>query len=65
VKHKPDLTLVIQHVALGLCAINIYAVFYYGLRWYELICRIMDEVPEMYVPQPLNIVFKYLLNKLW
>lgn len=58
VKHKPDLTRVIQHAALGLCAVNIYAVFYYGLRWYEQICRIMGEVMETYVPQPLDMVFK-------
>ncbi len=58
VKRKPDLTRVIQHVALGLCAINVYAIFYYGLRWYEQICRIMGEVTETYVPQPLDMVFK-------
>lgn len=58
VRHKIDLTRVIQHVALGLCAVNIYAVFYYGLRWYEQICRIMGEVTETYVPQPLDMVFK-------
>ena len=58
VKHKLDLKKVIQHVALGLCAINIYAVFYYGMRWYELIGRIMGEVAETYVPQPLDIVFR-------
>jgi len=58
VKHKPDLTRVIQRAALGLCAINIYAVFYYGLRWYEQICRIMGEVTETSVPQPLDLVFK-------
>jgi len=58
VKRKPDLTKVIQYVALGLCAINIYAIFYYGLRWYEQICRIMGEVTETYVPQPLDMVFK-------
>ncbi len=54
VRHKPDLTRVIQHVALGLCAVNIYAVFYYGLRWYEQICRIMGVVT---VPQSLDMVF--------
>ena len=58
VKHRVDLTRVIQHVALGLCAINIYAVFYYGMRWYELIGIIMGEVTETYVPQPLDIVFR-------
>jgi len=58
VKHKPDLTRVIQHVAFGLCAINIYAVFYYGLRWYGLLCTIMGEVEETYVSQPLELVFR-------
>ncbi|MBA7520167.1 hypothetical protein ES705_12260 [subsurface metagenome] len=58
VKHKPDLTKVIQRVALGLCAINVYAVFYYGMRWYELIGRVMGAVTETYVPQPLDIVFR-------
>jgi hypothetical protein len=58
VKRKPELTKVIQHAALGLCAINIYAVFYYGLRWYGLIERIMGEVEETYMPQPLDIVFR-------
>ncbi|MCD6456411.1 MAG: hypothetical protein J7K81_06450 [Methanophagales archaeon] len=58
VRHKLDLTRVIQHAALGLCTVNIYAVFYYGLRWYELICRIMGEVTETYVPQPQDLVFK-------
>jgi hypothetical protein len=58
VRHKIDLTRTIQHVALGLCAVNIYAVFYYGLRWYEQICRIMGEITETYVPQPLDMVFK-------
>jgi CBS domain-containing protein len=58
VKRKPDLTRVIQGIALGLCAINIYAVFYYGLRWYGLLGRIMGEVEETYVPQPLDILFR-------
>jgi len=58
VKHKPDLTRVIQHAALGLCAVNVYAVFYYGLRWYEQISIIMGEVTETYVSQPLDMVFK-------
>ena len=58
VKHKPDLKMVIQHVALGLCAINVYAVFYYGLRWYGILSRIMGEVTETYVPQPMDILFR-------
>ncbi|MBE0515978.1 MAG: CBS domain-containing protein [Methanophagales archaeon] len=58
VKRKPDLTRAIQGTALGLCAINIYAVLYYGLRWYGLIGRLMGEVEETCVPQPLDIVFR-------
>ncbi len=61
VKRKMDLTRVIQHVALGLMAINIYAVFYYGIRWYELICIIMGEVTETYVPQPLEMIFRDII----
>ena len=55
VKHKIDLTRVIQYVALGLMAINIYAIFYYGIRWYELIREIMGEITAMYAPQPLEM----------
>jgi len=58
VKHRMDLTRAIQGIAFGLCAINIYAIFYYGLRWYELIERIMGGVGETYVPQPLDILFR-------
>ena len=58
VKHKMDLTKAIQGIAVGLCTINIYAVLYYGLRWHGLIGRIMGEVEETYVPQPLDIVFR-------
>ncbi len=57
-KRKKELTKIIQCVTLGLCVINIYAVFYYGLRWYGLICRIMGEVTETYMPQPLDILFR-------
>ncbi|MFZ2070431.1 MAG: hypothetical protein WAV32_02270 [Halobacteriota archaeon] len=58
VKHRIELTRVIQHVALGMMAINIYAVFYYGIRGYEQICRIMGEADVTYVPQPLEMVFR-------
>jgi len=60
VKRKMDLTRTIQGIALGLCAINVYAIFYYGMRWYGLIGRIMGEVEEEYgyVPQPGDFVFR-------
>ncbi|NQE45543.1 hypothetical protein C5S31_05930 [ANME-1 cluster archaeon GoMg2] len=58
VKHKQDLTKAIQSVALGLGVINVYAIFYYGMRWYGLITQIMGEVTETYVSQPLELVFR-------
>nr|QNO53776.1 hypothetical protein JMICBFOL_00025 [Methanosarcinales archaeon ANME-1 ERB6] len=58
VKHRMDLTKTIQGIAFGLCAINVYAVFYYGVRWYGILSRIMGEVTETYVPQPLDILFR-------
>jgi len=60
VKRKMYLTRTIQGIALGLCAINVYAIFYYGMRWYGLIGRIMGEVEEEYgyVPQPGDFVFR-------
>ena len=57
-KRKPDLAKTIQGIALGLCGINVYAVFYYGLRWYSTIERYMEVVEEPQVPLPLDILFR-------
>lgn len=57
-KATSDLAKACYGVALSLCAINVYAIFYYGMRWYELIFIVRENVPEIYVPQPLDLVFK-------
>ena len=48
-KRKIELTRVIQGIAAGLMAINIYAIFYYGMRGYILILGLGD-VSGTYVP---------------
>ena len=57
VKATLDLAKACYGVALGLCAINVYAIFYYGMRWYELIGIVTGNVPEIYEPQLLDFVF--------
>jgi hypothetical protein len=57
VKATLDLAKACYGVALGLCAINVYAIFYYGMRWYELIGIVTGNLPEIYVPQLLDLVF--------
>ncbi len=57
VKATLELAKVCYGLALGLCAVNIYAIFYYGMRWYEVIGIVMGNVPGIYVPQPLDLVF--------
>lgn len=51
-KRKIELTRVIQGIAFGLMAINIYAIFYYGMRWYVSVIELRD-VAETYVPVDL------------
>jgi len=58
VKATLDLAKACCGVALGLCAINVYAIFYYGIRWYELIGIGISDVSEIYVPQPLDLIFR-------
>jgi len=53
-----DLAKACYGVALGLCAINIYTIFYYGIRWYELIGIGISDVSEIYVPQLPDLVFR-------
>jgi len=48
-RRKIELTRVIQGIAAGLMAINIYAIFYYGMSWYVLILG-MGDVSGTYVP---------------
>jgi hypothetical protein len=55
VKRKIELTRVIQGIAFGLMAINIYAIFYYGMRWYVLALG-MADVSGTYVP--LDYLFR-------
>jgi hypothetical protein len=55
VKGKIELTKVIQGVALSIMAINIYALFYYGMRWYILLMGIGDAIGT-YVP--LDCLFR-------
>jgi hypothetical protein len=57
VKRKIELTRVIQGIAFGLMAINIYAIFYYGMRWYILALG-MADVSRTYVP--LDYLFRNL-----
>ncbi len=57
VKATLDLAKACFGVALGLCAINVYAIFYYGMRWYDLIGMVMGNVPENYASQPLDFIF--------
>ncbi len=52
VKRKIELTKVIQGIAFGLMAINIYAIFYYGMRGYVLLLG-MGDVSRTYVPVDL------------
>jgi len=52
VKRKIELTRVIQGIAAGLMAINIYAIFYYGMSWYVVVTGLRD-VAETYVPGDL------------
>jgi len=58
VKGRLELISFIQGIAIALCAINVYAIFYYGTRWYELIGILMGSVPEIYEPQLLDLVFR-------
>lgn len=58
VKATLDLAKACYGVALGLCAINVYAICYYGMRWYELIGIVTGNVPEIYVPQLLDFIFR-------
>jgi hypothetical protein len=55
VKRKIELTRVIQGITFGLMAINIYAIFYYGMRWYVLALG-MADVSGTYVP--LDYLFR-------
>ncbi len=59
VKYKHELRRVIQYIAMGLCAVNVYSLLYYALRWYELLCRFMGEaaVCKPYVPTPMDVLF--------
>ena len=54
-KRKIELTRVIQGIAFGLMAINIYAIFYYGMSWYVLILG-MGDVSGTYVP--FDLIFR-------
>ncbi|MEA2052555.1 MAG: hypothetical protein U9O90_07015, partial [Euryarchaeota archaeon] len=45
----------IQGIAFGLMAINIYAIFYYGMSWYILILG-MGDVSGTYVP--FDLIFR-------
>ncbi len=62
-RRKHELRRVIQGVAMGLCAVNIYSVSYYALRWYELLCGFMEEEPvcKPYVPPPADILLRDVL----
>ena len=51
-KHKIELTRVIQGIAFGLMAINIYSIFYYAMRWYVSVIG-LRAVAETYVPADL------------
>lgn len=55
VKGKLELTKVIQGIALALCAINVYAILYYGMRWYVLLMS-MEDVTGTYLP--LDFLFR-------
>ncbi|MEA3432075.1 MAG: hypothetical protein U9R01_05290, partial [candidate division WOR-3 bacterium] len=54
VKATSDLAKACCGVALALCAINVYTIFYYGIKWYGLIDIAVGNVPEIYVPQLLD-----------
>jgi len=42
-------------IALALCAINVYTIFYYGIKWYKLLGIDIEEVS--YAIQPPDFVF--------
>jgi hypothetical protein len=51
---RPNMVKIYRGIALSLFAINIYALVYYGMRWYRLLG--MDGVEEALVP--LDFVFR-------
>lgn len=46
---RPSMIKIYRGIALGLCAINFYALIYYGMRWYKLIGMEEELVPLGFV----------------
>lgn len=57
VKGRLELISLTQRIAICVCAINIYAIFYYGIKGYELIGILMGSVPEIYESQLVDSLF--------